>query len=340
MIMLHILLERMPEGTFSKQDEPRERFLLHGAYPALGVGVQIRRPRRQGHPLDSGGVDHLLKDWAVLPISVMDEVLPGSQEAPFVHRDVPRHLHHPRLIGMRCHARDMDLTAAQMDEKEHVIGHQPTPCPHLGGEEVGGYQHLHVRADKLLPRRGGLTLWRRWEAMALEDIADRLVADGVPKVGEGVDNAVIPPGTILLRQTHHQSLDLLVDRGAAGSLALLGAVKLLGDQLAVPAENRVGFDDLRHFLQGLLPQLLAQLGQGFALAITQAYATFDLVAQDAIFGHEVLIAYQQFLIDSPSDIGQQVLPVHGLPPQALSSLLTLSMGERGAEDNPETSGLW
>jgi hypothetical protein len=93
----------------------------------------------------------------------------------------------------------------------------------------------------------------------------------------------------------------------------LGAVKLLGDQLAVPAENRVGFDDLRHFLQGLLPQLLAQLGQGFALAVTQAYATFDLVAQDGIFGHGVLIAYQQFLIDRPSDICQQVLPVHGLP---------------------------
>jgi hypothetical protein len=66
-MLSHILLERMPEGTFSKPDEPRERFLLHGAYPALCVGVLIRRPRRQGHPLDAGYVDHLLKDWAVLP---------------------------------------------------------------------------------------------------------------------------------------------------------------------------------------------------------------------------------------------------------------------------------
>jgi hypothetical protein len=43
------------------------------------------------------------------------------------------------------------------------------------------------------------------------------------------------------------------------------------------------------------------------------YATFDLVTQHTIFGHEVLIAYQQFLIDSPSDIRQQVLPIHRLP---------------------------
>jgi len=44
------------------------------------------------------------------------------------------------------------------------------------------------------------------------------------------------------------------------------------------------------------------LGEGFALAITQAYATFDLVTQHTIFGDEVFIAHQQFLIDGPRDI--------------------------------------
>jgi hypothetical protein len=81
-----------------------------------------------------------------------------------------------------------------------------------------------------------------------------------------------------------------VDFGTAWRLPLLGAVELLGDQCAVPAEHRLGLDDLGHALEGLLAQLLANLSQGFSLAITQAYATFDLVAQDVIFGHEVLIA--------------------------------------------------
>jgi hypothetical protein len=58
----------------------------------------------------------------------------------------------------------------------------------------------------------------------------------------------------------------------------------------MPSENRVGLDDGGHFLQGLLAQPLANLGQGLAIAIAQAYATFDLVTKHAIFGHEVFIA--------------------------------------------------
>jgi hypothetical protein len=45
--------------------------------------------------------------------------------------------------------------------------------------------------------------------------------------------------------------------------------------------------------------------------IFQPYTTRDLVAQNTIFGDKVLIA-QQFLIDGPRDIRQQVFPVHRL----------------------------
>src|SRR5262249_39035394 len=59
-----------------------------------------------------------------------------------------------------------------------------------------------------------------------------------------------------------------------------------------------------HFRQGLLAQLLAEHRQGLALAIAQAYTTWELVAQHAIFGHQVLVAQQEFLIDRPRDIRQ------------------------------------
>jgi hypothetical protein len=52
---------------------------------------------------------------------------------------------------MGRHACDMDLPAAKVDEKQDVVRHQPTQCPDLGGEEVGGDQHVQMRADELLP---------------------------------------------------------------------------------------------------------------------------------------------------------------------------------------------
>jgi hypothetical protein len=57
----------------------------------------------------------------------------------------------------------------------------------------------------------------------------------------------------------------------------------------VPAENRVGFDDIGDFLQGLLPQLLADLGEGFALAIAQPHTPLDLVTQQTILRHQILV---------------------------------------------------
>src|SRR6266446_5001592 len=61
MKMLHVLRQRMAERRFPTQDEPRETLLLDRSDPALRVGVQIRRPRRQWHPFHPGCIDELLK---------------------------------------------------------------------------------------------------------------------------------------------------------------------------------------------------------------------------------------------------------------------------------------
>ena len=76
------------------------------------------------------------------------------------------------------------------------------------------------------------------------------------------DDPVIAPRAILLGHADDQRLQLLGNHGATGSLALCGAIKLLGHELAVPTENGVGLDDRRHFRQRLLAQLLADVGEG------------------------------------------------------------------------------
>ena len=168
---------------------------------------------------------------------------------------------------MRRHPRNMDLSAAQMDEEDHVIRHESTECPHLGRKEISGHKDVHVGADKLLPRRGRLALGSRRDAVALEDVTHGLVADRIAEVGQGSDDAIIAPGAILLCQAHHQSFYLRVDRGTSETLTLLGAIKLLSDELAVPGKNGVGLHDVCHFCQGLLSQLLVDLGEGLTFGI-------------------------------------------------------------------------
>ncbi len=138
--------------------------------------------------------------------------------------------------------------------------------------------------------------------MAFQDIAHGLVTEGISEVGQSANDPVIAPGAIFPRHAHHQRFELWVNCGTSGGLTLLGTVKLLRNKCAVPGENRVRFDDSGHCFQGLLPQLLTNLGECCALAIRQPHTTGDLVAQDTILCHQVLVAQQQFLIDRPCNV--------------------------------------
>src|SRR5437660_264162 len=123
-------------------------------------------------------------------------------------------------------ASHMDLPASKVDEKQHVVCHEPTQCPDLSGEKVGRDQHVQMCTDKLLPRGGRLALWGWHETMALEDIAHGLITDRVPEIGQGTHDPVIAPRTILVRHAYHQRLQLLVDLRSTQRLALLRAIKL------------------------------------------------------------------------------------------------------------------
>jgi hypothetical protein len=110
----------------------------------------------------------------------------------------------------------------------------------------------------------------------------------------------------------------MVCRNAGQNLPVLGAVTFLRHQLPVPGENSVGLDDGGHLRQGLFAQLLANLGGRLAFPIIQSYAAPDLLAQDPVFCHEVLVAPQEFLIDRSCNIRQQQLPIHASLPSTSS----------------------
>src|SRR5262249_8727219 len=74
--------------------------------------------------------------------------------------------HSTKFLGLNL-AKAVIFPAAQVNKEHDVIRHEPTQCPDFGSKEIGRDQHLHVRADKLLPRGGHLPLWGRWDTMPL-----------------------------------------------------------------------------------------------------------------------------------------------------------------------------
>jgi hypothetical protein len=60
------------------------------------------------------------------------------------HTRVPGYLLHPRLVGMNGDPSDSHPAALEMDEEQHVVGHQPAQRQHLCGEEVSARQQRQV----------------------------------------------------------------------------------------------------------------------------------------------------------------------------------------------------
>jgi hypothetical protein len=145
----------------------------------------------------------------------------------------------------------------------------------------------------------------------LQDVPHRLATDRVAQMLQGAGNPVIAPAAIFLCHTHHQGLQLLVDLRPTQRLPLPGTIELLRHQPAVPGQNGIRLHDRGHLCQCLLAQALADLSQGLPVPFSQSDATSELPTKDTIFRRQILVVTQEFLIDRPGHICQELLPPHG-----------------------------
>jgi hypothetical protein len=136
--------------------------------------------------------------------------------------------------------------------------------------------------------------------MAFENIADRLVADAIAEVGHSTGNAIIAPRAILSGHAHDQILDLLTDAGTSNRRARQGVNRLV-HELAMPGEDGVGLRNRGYLCQSLLPEFVPQLGESCALGVGEWHPSVNLVAEDAVFRRQILIAQAEFLIDRARD---------------------------------------
>src|SRR6266571_6959498 len=153
-----------------------------------------------------------------------------------------------------------------MEERAQIREHECKPTPDRTPEKVRGPQHSKMDTDELLPGQGFCALWSRGNAVTFEDIADRLVADHIPQIGQRTDNAVIAPGAVLASHPHHQFFNLLINTGTSDRLTLWRVGMLLVHALAVPGEDGVGLCNSSDLFEGFLTQLLTKLGEYSAIA--------------------------------------------------------------------------
>ena len=169
---------------------------------------------------------------------------------------------------------------------------------------------VHVRANELAPRRRLRTL-RRWrQAVLLQNVADRPIADLVSEIGERSGDAIVAPASILGGEVDDEPFDLLADRRSTSPSSFLRSVELLRDQTSMPREDGLRLDDRCNLSERSTTKSLTDLREYSTFAVGQLRTTRDLVAENAVLRREVLVPQKQLLVDRAGHVRQQLLPVH------------------------------
>jgi len=108
---------------------------------------------------------------------------------------------------------------------------------------------------------------RRFNTVFLEDVANGLIGDLVPQVGQGALDLVVSPGQILPRKANNKVNDLLPYTWASYGFTALAVVPFLGDKRSMPAKNRIGREQSTDLFESLATENLALHCQSTSLVV-------------------------------------------------------------------------
>jgi hypothetical protein len=139
----------------------------------------------------------------------------------------------------------------------------------------------------------------RRQAVAPQDIANRLIGNLVPQIGQRPCNPVIAPMPLLAGHANDQLLDLSLDPRSARASTGLRAIKLAGDKLAVPAQDSVGSGYGRDVGESLAAWPITDLAEHASLGVRELQPTFQLRLDDVVLGGQIFTPGRQLLIHVP-----------------------------------------
>ncbi len=108
MIMVNKFMDGLPQRTFSEHNHPFQAGLLDRSDKSLGVGIQIRRARRQFHGFDPTCLNGFQKLCGEQRVEIVDQVSLPEQEAFRSIAEIPCHLAHPKPIALARDSGDLN----------------------------------------------------------------------------------------------------------------------------------------------------------------------------------------------------------------------------------------
>jgi hypothetical protein len=146
-----------------------------------------------------------------------------------------------------------------------------------------------------------------------ENVADSLSGNGVAEVGERARDAVVTPQGILPSELNHKLFHFDgYGRSARLRFASAGKIPLVGNELAMPFEERFGLHD-RHHIAEQFAKRFAFLGQNDAFLIIQLPVrdvALENGAIDAVFFQNVFEFAEQGGFDLAGCASENSFPRH------------------------------
>ena len=196
-----------------------------------------------------------------------------------------------------------------MHDEQQVVRDQAAPRPDFHGGEVDRSQDFPMGFEKRGPRRLSFPVRSRLNSVLLEDVADGRVRNGVADVGECPLDPVKSPRWVFLGKAKNQVDDHLADAWATDVLSFVARVPLLGDEQAMPSQDRIRREQRADFLETFATEDLALDCQTTPLVVGEQDAFLaQLLFQHLVFGPQVLDHLLLLLVDPARENDEQELP--------------------------------
>ena len=122
-----------------------------------------------------------------------------------------------------------------------------------------------MRTDEVRPVHLFAAFGSRPDTETAQNVADRLIRKGIAHIPQSACDAIISPAPILASHSEHQFGHFSTCSRSTWVVAVLGAIKLLGDEFAIPGQDGFWFRDLGDLAQSFPAESLADFGQGHSL---------------------------------------------------------------------------